>query len=80
MNEWNAHMLAGNGSSLSQEFLTLDELACSYIKAKNFADNHRKFSRATEEDAAHEAATRRTFEESYKTYCERRSAKTAATS
>jgi len=52
-------MRAGNGSLLSQEFLALNEYACRYITAKDLANNHRKFSGVTEEDAAYEAATRR---------------------
>jgi hypothetical protein len=79
VNEWGMNMRAGNGSLLSKEFLALNEYACRYITAKDLADNHRKFSGVTEEDAAHEAATRRTFAEAYKTYWESVSAQAAAT-
>jgi hypothetical protein len=79
VNEWGINMHAGNGSLLSEEFLALNEYACRYITAKDLADNHRKFSGVTEEDAAHEAATRRTFAEAYKRCWERVSGQAATT-
>jgi hypothetical protein len=56
VNEWGMNMHAGNGSRLCEEFLALNEYAYRYITAKDVADNHRKLSGVTEEDAANEAA------------------------
>jgi hypothetical protein len=71
MNDWGMNIRAGNGPVLSAEFLALNEYACRYFDARSVADNHRKFSGLTEEDAAREAATRLEFAKAYMAYHER---------
>jgi hypothetical protein len=80
VNDWGTNMRAGNASALSEDFVALNEYACRYMNARDLADNHRKFSGLTEEDAAHEAETRQAFAEAYKRYWERKArSSTAAT-
>ena len=71
VNAWGVQMQAGNGDSLTPEFLDIFAKACRYQETKRPADFGRSHNLLTDEVAQAEDSARRAFVEAYKPWFEK---------
>lgn len=71
VNAWGVNVRTGNSSALSDEFMSVFDLAYRYRKTKELVANHREFGTLSAAEEGEEKALRLEFAEAYKVFWEK---------